>query len=65
VQAATISQSIGDGAHDVAMCERPGIGIAMGNATDEVKARATHVTRANDDNDFAYAIEHFVLDSAR
>jgi Cof subfamily protein (haloacid dehalogenase superfamily) len=57
--------TIGDAANDVSMFERSGISIAMGNATDEVKARATHVTRANDDNGFAYAIEHFVLDSAR
>jgi hypothetical protein len=53
--------TIGDGANDVAMFERSGISVAMGNATDEVKARATHVTKANDDNGFAYAIEHFVL----
>jgi hypothetical protein len=57
--------TIGDGGNDVSMFERSGISIAMGNATDEVKARATHVTRANNDNGFAYAIEHFVLDSAR
>jgi hydroxymethylpyrimidine pyrophosphatase-like HAD family hydrolase len=37
----------------------------MGNATDAVKAKATHVTKANDDNGFAYAIEHFVLNGAR
>jgi hypothetical protein len=56
--------TIGDGANDVAMFERSGISIAMGNATDEVKARATHVTRANDDNGFAYAMEHFVLNES-
>jgi hypothetical protein len=57
--------TLGDAANDVSMFERSGISIAMGNATDEVKARATHVTRANDDNGFAYAIEHFVLDGGR
>ncbi len=57
--------TIGDGANDVSMFERSGVGIAMGNATDEVKARATHVTRANDNNGFAYALEHFVLKGAR
>lgn len=57
--------AIGDGANDVAMFERAGTSIAMGNATDAVKAKATHVTKANDDNGFAYAIEHFVLNGAR
>ncbi len=53
--------TIGDAANDVSMFERSGVSIAMGNATDQVKARATHVTRANDDNGFASAIEQFVL----
>jgi hypothetical protein len=43
------------------MFERAGISVAMGNATDDVKSKATHVSTANDDNGFAYAIEHFVL----
>jgi hypothetical protein len=53
--------TIGDAENDVSMFERAGISIAMGNATDDVKSRATHVSRANDDNGFAFAMEHFVL----
>jgi Cof subfamily protein (haloacid dehalogenase superfamily) len=53
--------TIGDGANDVSMFERAGISVAMGNATDDVKSKATQVSTANDDNGFAYAIEHFVL----
>ncbi|MGA7834180.1 MAG: Cof-type HAD-IIB family hydrolase [Acidimicrobiales bacterium] len=53
--------TIGDMTNDVAMFGRSGISVAMGNATDEVKSRATHVTKSNNDNGFAYAIEHFIL----
>jgi Cof subfamily protein (haloacid dehalogenase superfamily) len=53
--------TIGDMTNDVPMFERSGISIAMGNATDEVKATATHVTKTNNDNGFAYAIEHLIL----
>jgi hydroxymethylpyrimidine pyrophosphatase-like HAD family hydrolase len=34
--------------------------IAMGNATDDVKKRATHVTTSNEDEGFAGAVD-FVL----
>lgn len=53
--------TIGDMTNDVPMFERSGLSIAMGNATDAVKAKASHVTRSNDDNGFAYAIERYVL----
>jgi hydroxymethylpyrimidine pyrophosphatase-like HAD family hydrolase len=35
--------------------------IAMGNATAEVKALATHATAANTNDGFAKAIEEYVL----
>jgi hydroxymethylpyrimidine pyrophosphatase-like HAD family hydrolase len=35
----------------------------MGNATDEVKQRATHVTRSNEDEGFAGAIEMILKDN--
>ncbi len=56
--------AIGDAENDVSMFKRAGTSIAMGNATDDVKSKATHVTKANDDNGFAYAMEHFVLGQA-
>ena len=52
---------IGDQANDIAMFGRAGRAIAMGNATDEVKARAADVTTANDADGVAHAIDHFIL----
>jgi len=46
------------------MFERSGLGIAMGNASDEVKRQATCVTAANEDEGFAKAIEQFILPRA-
>ena len=37
--------TIGDMQNDLAMFRTSGISIAMGNATDDVKKQATHVTR--------------------
>jgi hydroxymethylpyrimidine pyrophosphatase-like HAD family hydrolase len=34
-----------------------GVSIAMGNATDDVKKMATHVTASNEDEGFAKAID--------
>ena len=48
--------TIGDMSNDLAMFARSGLSFAMGNATDEVKARATHVTDTNDNDGFAKAI---------
>lgn len=53
--------AIGDQANDVAMFERAGRAIAMGNATDAVKAKAADVTTGNDRNGVAHAIDHFIL----
>lgn len=52
---------IGDGSNDVAMFERAGLSIAMGNASDEVKARASAVTDNNEAEGFANAIRKFIL----
>jgi Cof subfamily protein (haloacid dehalogenase superfamily) len=53
--------TIGDMPTDVLMFRKSGVGIAMGNATNEVKAQATFVTRNNTEDGFAYAMEHFIL----
>ena len=52
--------TIGDMQNDLAMFAKSGLSIAMGNATDDVKQRATYVTTTNEDEGFAGAIE-FVL----
>jgi Cof subfamily protein (haloacid dehalogenase superfamily) len=49
--------TIGDMQNDLAMFKTSGLSIAMGNATDDVKQRATHVTTSNEDEGFAGAIE--------
>ena len=49
--------TIGDMQNDLAMFRTSGLSIAMGNATDDVKQQATHVTASNEDEGFAGAIE--------
>ena len=49
--------TIGDMQNDLAMFRKSGLSIAMGNATDDVKKQATHVTTSNEDEGFASAIE--------
>ena len=53
--------AIGDQANDIAMLERAGVAIAMGNAPDAVKAVADHVTRGNDADGVAHAIDTMIL----
>jgi Cof subfamily protein (haloacid dehalogenase superfamily) len=53
--------TIGDMSNDVLMFARSGMSIAMGNASDEVKGSATHVTKSNEDEGFSHAIEHFLF----
>ena len=49
--------TIGDMQNDLPMFARSGISFAMGNATDDVKKRATHVTDSNERDGFAAAME--------
>jgi haloacid dehalogenase-like hydrolase len=56
---------IGDGGNDVAMFERSGLSIAMGNAKPEVRQAADFVTNSNDDDGFANAMERFILGGHR
>ncbi|MGC2485724.1 MAG: Cof-type HAD-IIB family hydrolase [Acidimicrobiales bacterium] len=53
--------TIGDAGNDVAMFRRSGLSIAMGNAPDDIKSEALHVTASHDDNGFASAVTEFVL----
>jgi Cof subfamily protein (haloacid dehalogenase superfamily) len=56
--------TIGDQPNDILMFEHSGLAIAMGNADPEVKKAAHQTTRSNEDEGFAYAVEHFVLPAA-
>lgn len=49
--------TIGDMQNDLAMFAVSGTSIAMGNATDNVKDQATHVTATNEQDGFAEAME--------
>ncbi len=53
--------TIGDMENDVLMFRQSGFSIAMGNASDEVKARATVATESNQDDGFAKAVRKFLL----
>ncbi|GAN76404.1 Cof-type HAD-IIB family hydrolase [Acidisphaera rubrifaciens] len=56
--------TIGDGGNDTLMFARSGLSIAMGNATDAVKARATVVTDSNESDGFAKAVRAHILGEA-
>ena len=51
--------AIGDNYNDIDMLEYAGLGIAMGNAPPEVKARANATTATNDADGVASAIEKY------
>ncbi|MDP3487898.1 MAG: Cof-type HAD-IIB family hydrolase [Bacillota bacterium] len=51
--------AIGDGANDLDMIEYAGIGVAMGNADDRLKAVADYITTSNVEEGVAKAIEWF------
>ena len=53
--------TIGDMPNDVLMFRKSGFSIAMGNASDEVKAQASAVTDSNENDGFAKAVRKFVL----
>ena len=48
---------IGDSNNDLAMIKNAGIGVAVGNAKDSVKAQAKIVTASNDDDGVALVVE--------
>ncbi|WP_369789306.1 sugar-phosphatase [Rouxiella sp. WC2420] len=53
--------TLGDQENDIAMLEYAGLGVAMGNALDSVKAVSQFVTKSNTEDGVAYAVEKFVL----
>ena len=48
---------IGDNENDISMIEYAGLGVAMGNAIDEVKELADYITDTNKKNGVAKAIK--------
>jgi len=54
--------TLGDQPNDVLMFRRSGMSIAMGQASDEVKAAATFVSTSSEEEGFATAIERHILD---
>jgi Cof subfamily protein (haloacid dehalogenase superfamily) len=55
--------TIGDMQNDLAMFRKSGLSFAMGNATDDVKKVATHVTTSNENEGFAGAMEMILKDN--
>jgi Cof subfamily protein (haloacid dehalogenase superfamily) len=53
--------TLGDMPNDVSMFRKSGLSIAMGNASDEVKAQANEVTDTNENDGFAKAVRKFIL----
>ena len=53
----------GDGFNDQSMVRYAGMGVAMANAQQVVKDTANFVTRSNDEDGVAYAVQKFVLQS--
>ncbi|HBT50217.1 MAG: putative hydrolases of the HAD superfamily [Caldanaerobacter subterraneus] len=53
--------AIGDNLNDLSMIEYAGLGVAMGNAPDIVKIKASYTTLSNDEDGVAHVIDKFFL----
>jgi Cof subfamily protein (haloacid dehalogenase superfamily) len=53
--------TLGDMPNDVLMFEKSGFSVAMGNASDEVKSKASATTDSYEDEGFAKAVERLIL----
>lgn len=51
----------GDGYNDITMISYAGIGVAMANARDEVKAAADYITKSNDEDGLVDVIQKFII----
>lgn len=50
----------GDGRNDVDMIKRAGIGVAMGNALEEVKEVSNYITKSNDEDGIVYFLTEYL-----
>jgi Cof subfamily protein (haloacid dehalogenase superfamily) len=57
--------AIGNGVCDVTMIQLAGLGVAMGNAKDSVKACADYVTDSNEKDGVALVVEKYILSAVR
>lgn len=55
--------AFGDSYNDIDMLEFAGIGVAMGNAPEEIKKRADYVADTNNNDGIAKAVEKFIVAS--
>ena len=55
------TMAFGDGGNDTSMILAAGIGVAMGNAIEELKAAADYVTTSVDNNGVRNALRHFKI----
>lgn len=53
------TMAFGDGGNDLPIIRQAGIGVAMGNAREQVKAVADYVTTSVDDDGVSNALRHF------
>lgn len=53
------TMAFGDGGNDMPMLRHAGIGVAMGNAEEEVKQAADYTTTSVDDDGIYHALKHF------
>ena len=51
--------AFGDGYNDLSMLKLAGIGVAMANAVPEVRAEADFITKSNEEDGVAFAIQKF------
>ncbi|MBX9975098.1 Cof-type HAD-IIB family hydrolase [Cytobacillus firmus] len=55
------SVAIGDNLNDLSMFNIAGMGIAMGNAVDEVKKKSTFITKRHNEDGVAFALRKYIL----
>ena len=53
------TMAFGDGGNDISMLRHAGIGVAMGNANDDVKAASNYTTTSVDEDGIANALKYF------
>lgn len=55
------TMAIGDGENDLSMIRYAGCGVVVENASEHIREEADFITRSNDDDGVAYALEQLIL----